>query len=1157
MSITRKTMSNPVLIVVVFALIALTGLFTFNNLEVNLMPDIKEPFLMVSASYENAGPRSVETAVTQVLEEELSSLSGLKKMTSVSQEGYSSIFLEFNYGTNLEIASSQVRDKIEMVKEELPKGVKTSIFKESSNDMPVMDIAVHGNRSDNELKYIADKTIKRVLAQANGVSQASVYGGRTPCVNVELSQNRLASYGFTVSQITERLAAENLDLGGGKITENTWNYVLRTKGEFASVKEIGETVLATVNGVPIRLSDVGRVYMGYKDATDEVFINGQPGIYISIKKQSGANSVKVADALYEKIEEVKESIPSDIELEIIMDDSVEIRDTLNILYSSAWQGILLAIAILFIFLKSFKSTFIISISIPFSIVITLLLMNCMGITLNIMTLTGLILGIGMVVDASIVMIDNIYSYRMRGTKAKVSAILGVQEMITSVVSGNLTTIVVFVPFLLFMKDLGFIGLMCQDMIYTVVIAIVSSLFVAFFLVPVLAGHYMPLTNRIEKPVTNKALLFLHKLFDIGFNGIQWVYKKLLAVALVHKVKTVVFSFAVLIASFNIVPLLHIEMMPESEGQTVAMSITLPTGTSLEKTTEVVHQFEKIIHDEVEGYKTVLASTGVSSGEGDDFASYLGNISIFLPSPQEQIDNSSTIKKKLSAHFKDFPGIQFSFNSDFMESMTGSDIDIVVKSNDIDMAREASEQIFGLLQNMPELNNVKMDMKVGLPQIEIEIDRRRAYAFGVSVEAAANEINGSVAGVSATKYRQNGNEYDVMISYQNKDKSSIPDLEKIMVQGSEGLVSLANFASIKKNYSPVAINHENKARTIHITAGIEGDINAPEVERKIKKEINSTLLLPNDVSISFEGSWRNMEAQTVLFSKIIVLAVLLVFGVMAGMYGSFKKPFINLFTIPFMFIGVLMIYFFKDQSISIMTMVGLVMLVGIVVNNGIVLVDYTGLMVARGLSVKDACYKAGLSRLRPVMMTTLTTILGMIPMSFTSDGSSSLVQPIGLCVVGGLVSSTFVTLVLIPVLYAMLCRKEAAGVVINDATTESAADAAGENIIFLHDALANEISKKTGSSEKLYRCEIIANQSVEDDIIESLETAIKDFEYTIDENLFGRGRTSRKLGNSVWPEMNFVLTAYVKEGEVDSIKQCVDQVKEKFPREGINLFVVET
>ena len=1023
MNITQKTLSNPVLVVIVFALIALTGVFTFSNLEVNLMPNIKEPYLQVYSTYDNAGPQSVETAVTQVIEEELASLTNLKKMTSASIEGSSSIGLEFNYGTNIESAANEIRDKIENIKTMLPKNVKTSIFKSNTNDMPVMDIAVHGARSDNELKYIADKTIKRVLAQANGVSQASVYGGRTPCVRIELSQNRLAAYGFSVLDISEKLAAENLDLGGGKITENIWNYVLRTKGEFSSVKEIGETVLSNINGTPVHLNDIGRVYMGFKDAEDEVFINGQPGVYISIKKQSGANSVKVADALYEKIREVKNSLPSDIELEIINDDSVQIRDTLNNLYSSAWQGILLAVLILFVFLRSFKSTFIISISIPFSIIITLLLMSFMKITLNIMTLTGLILGIGMVVDASIVMIDNIYSYRMRGTKAKVAAILGTQEMISSVISGNLTTIVVFIPFLLFMKDLGFIALLAKDLIYTIVIAIISSLFVAIFLVPVLAGHYMPLTNRTEKPVRNKTLIFLYNLFESGFNRISLAYSRCLSTALNHKKLTVIISFSGLLLSFVLLFFIRIVMMPDSENQQVIMQILLPTGTSLEKTTEVVHQFEKIVHSEIKGFKTALATSGVTGGMENTYASNYGSISIFLPKAKKQIDNSTVIKQKLSTHFKDFPGIMFYFATDSMENMGGSDIDIVLKSNDLEQTRIVSEDILELLANMPNLYNIKTDMQNGLPQAEIEIDRKRAYSFGVSVEAAAKEIYGSVAGIAATKFRTNGNEYDVILSYQKKDKSSIPDLEKIMVKGKNGLVSLANFAYIKKNYGPTSINHENKARTIHLTAGIATKENASKVELSIKKAIRKNIVLPGDVSISFEGSWKNMKKQAIVFSKIIVLAILLVFGVMAGMYGSFKKPFINLFTIPFMFIGVLLIYFFTRQPVSVFTMLGLVMLVGIVVNNGIVLVDYTGLLVARGQSVQDACLEAGTSRLRPVLMTTLTTILGMLPMSFSSQGSSALVQPIGLCVTGGLISSTFVTLTLIPVIYAIMCKNE--------------------------------------------------------------------------------------------------------------------------------------
>lgn len=441
----------------------------------------------------------METTVTKVIEDGLVSVSNLKKVTSISSEGMSVINLEFNYGTNLDSATNDVRDAIDSIRDSLPKTVKTpSIMKFTMNSMPIMTLAVRGNRSAEKLRYIAEKEIKGILSQAGGVGQASVSGGRKQIVRVELSQNRLSAFGLTVPEIASKLALENLDLGGGKIREGYKNFVVRTSGEYSSIKEINNTVLATKGDYNVKLSDVGRAFFGYKDETESVYINGKPGVYISVTKQSGTNAVKVADALYEKLAELKKTLPSDVQIEVISDDSTTIRQTLNTLFTTAWQGILLAVLVLFVFLKSFKSTFIISISIPLSIIITLLLMHILGITLNMMTLTGLILGVGMIVDASIVMIDNIYSYRMKGNRPKVSAILGSQEMISSVISGNLTTIVVFVPFLLYLKELDWMGQMAKDMIFTIVIAIVSSIFVAIFLVPVLAGHYLPLTNRLTR-----------------------------------------------------------------------------------------------------------------------------------------------------------------------------------------------------------------------------------------------------------------------------------------------------------------------------------------------------------------------------------------------------------------------------------------------------------------------------------------------------------------------------------------------------------------------------------------------------------------------------------------------------------------------------------
>lgn len=462
---------------------------------------------------------------------------------------------------------------------------------------------------------------------------------------------------------------------------------------------------------------------------------------------------------------------------------------------------------------------------------------------------------------------------------------------------------------------------------------------------------------------------------------------------------------------------------------------------------------------------------------------------------------------------------------------GSDIDIKLTGTDLESVRKASEQIVALMKKNEKLTNVKVDLKTGLPQIEIEIDRKRANSLGVSVEAAANESNSCISGVVATKYHQKGNEYNVIVSLQNKDKQSLIDLDKIMVQGTNGPVRLGNFAKLKKGFGAVSLKHENKERTVHITASFVGQQNAFEMENQIKNEVSTNCFIPSDVIVSFGGSSAMMKEKGMIFVKIIFLAIFMVFGLMASMYGSLKKPFINMFTISFMLIGVILIHFITGQSLSVMSLLGLVMLVGIVVNNGIILVDYTGILVARGMEVKQACLDAGVSRLRPVLMTTLTTVLGMLPMCFVKTGSSSLVQPIGLCVVGGLLSSTIVTLIIIPCVYSIMCRKET-----------------GDTLCISQNEFLLE-QKNTS------RVEIIENQSIQEDVIELLETRIAGIEYTLEENIFGKGKSNRKLGSTIRPEMNFRITIYTTKENLQEIQNCITEIKDKFKNEGLSSFVL--
>ncbi|MBQ2601130.1 MAG: efflux RND transporter permease subunit [Treponema sp.] len=1024
MMLSQKTLDHPILVLIVFALLGLMGAFTIGKTEVSLMPDTEYPYLMISASYANAGPESVEKSVTTPLENSLVSLNGLKSITSTSSEGSCRISLEFNYGTDLDKMTNDVRDKLDRVSRSLPDNVSPSIMKMNSSASSIMRISIRGNRTTDDLKKIAEDYILDVLEQADGVGEASVMGGRTKIVRVELEQNRLEAYGLSLSAVSSSLSGQNIELGGGSIIEGTKSYSVRTTGEYKSIDEINDTVVATINGYGVRVSDLGRAYMGYTDASSYVYINGVPGVYISVTKQSGTNSVTVADAVYKKIEEVKAILPDDITLEIVSDETESIRDTLSTLLESAWQGIILAVIVLFVFLCNFKSTIIIGVSIPLSIIITLLCMNFAGITLNMMTMTGLILGVGMIVDASIVMIDNIYAYRLRGTKPKISAILGSQEMMMSIISGNLTTICVFVPFLFFMKDLGMMGQMFKEIIFTIVIALVSSLLVAIFLIPVLAGHFLPLTNRNEKPVKNPVLKFIYGLFGKAQGAVQKIYDRALAGALNHRAATLVMCFSALAIALIFLRTIRIEMMPNSRQSSVSLSIAMPSGTSLEETASVINDFQKIVESEIKGYDTIVASIGGGGGG----SSYTGSIQINLPEPEKQVDTDNDIRTKLRAHFNDYTDVTFNFGRGMRQQMSGDDINIAVKSASLDQALEVANKIADIIEANPNLGEASIDTSDGLPQVEIEIDRQRAYNFGVSVSTVAREIKAALEGSVATTYREKGADYSVYVMLRPEDRQNVIDLERIYVNGSKGPVCVANVASVVKGMGPISIRHENRNRIVHVTANLLTEMNANVAEDQIKEAISNTFIMPDGVTLSYEGSWKETTSQMGTYGLIILMAILLVFGVMAATYESFKAPLINMTTIPFLIIGVVLICKVTGQAISILSAIGLIMLVGIVVNNGIILVDYTNLLVDRGVELKEACYQSGKSRLRPVLMTTFTTILGMLPMCFASgNGTAAMIQPIGVTVVGGLISSTFITLFFIPVLYSLVMKKRKSGV----------------------------------------------------------------------------------------------------------------------------------
>ncbi|MDR1900017.1 MAG: efflux RND transporter permease subunit, partial [Treponema sp.] len=671
MGISQKVVSRPVLGIVCFGLIAIVGLYLVSDLAIDMFPEMSMPMLTVSTSYSGAGPETVEETVTRPLEAQLVNISGLKEMTSTSSEGSSMIMLEFNYGTDTEAKVNDIRDRLDRVKRMLPDDTgDPSIMQFDPNSMPILRIAVTGDRSQDELRSIAENFVQNSLEQIDGVASTNLAGGRERIVKIEVSQNRLEAYGLTITGIKNSLAAQNLELGAGSIEDASKNYSIRTTGTYTSVADIAETVVARISGADIRLQDLGTVTLAYPRESSTVYINGETGVYVGVIKQSGTNSVAVADRVFAKLDEIKKTLPADISLLITADDTNQIRGMINELVNSALQGAALAMLILFLFLRNIKSAIIIGISIPFSILVTLLVMSVSGVTLNMLTMTGLILGVGMIVDCSIVILENIFKYRERGAKPSMAAVLGSQEVLSSIVSSTLTTLCVFVPIFLFKGRLGMQGEMLQGLIFTVGIALASSLLVAIFLVPILAGKFLPLETRAQKPLTNP---LLKKADDIAikiFAALDRAYRRILSAAVSHRLATVTLIAALFIGSGLAIPKMRIVMMPGMNEESVTLNVTLPLGTTYTDTKAVMLQLQEFAIDEIQGAHSIIVDAGSSGRAMGGTGTNRGSIAVSLDMDNPASDKSAAVRTKLLAHARDFPNASMSFSQGMARMMAG-------------------------------------------------------------------------------------------------------------------------------------------------------------------------------------------------------------------------------------------------------------------------------------------------------------------------------------------------------------------------------------------------------------------------------------------------------------------------------------------------------
>ena len=1032
MDITGYSVKRPVTIAVLFGLAMGIGATMLANLAVDLFPSTARPVLSILTRFPGSGPEDIERNVTMRIERALSTSRGMVNITSNSQFEVCFVNIEFAYGTDMDKAITDAQTLLNRLVNSLPDGVETPIVRRF--DMaasPIMRLVVRGNYPPDQLRIFAEDEIQSGIERIEGVASAEVTGGTTQIVKVAVSLNRLAAFDLTLNDITSALRGQSVLSSGGNLRRGTREYQIMTQEELVDLAQIKRLVVKTVSisdtgtgqsnrSQAIRLEDVAEVTLGYNDNAARVHVNGQSGVFIQVTSESGSNQVQVADRVMEALPEINSHLPQGITLEILSDNTTMIRATLSQLYNNAIQGGLLAMLILFLFLRNLRGTLIIGLAIPISMLLTLMCMTIFGFTLNLLTVTGLIMGMGMTTDGAIVILENVYKYRERGAKPNIAAILGSREMMRPIVVSATTTLCVFIPLIIYKNDLKEMGQLFNDLIFTVVISLSASLLVAITLVPSLTGAIIKLNTRVQKPVKNPLLRAIDNKMEGFFKGIEKGYYKALGFCLSRRVLILV--LAALMFTFSIMQFSGIGMnmfVRTRVDDTVNINVSMPQGTAIDVTERTLFEIEELIKREVQGIRSITL-TARRSGTNQ------GSVQIVLPGLAEQIDTPNDIIRKLTPFTNQIPGARISFRAGRGMGST-SPIEIAISSKEYNAIIESATEIQHIIMRyLPEIENPTINIDEGAPQLRIEIDRDRAASFGLSISTIASEVRAAIDGVTATTMSRGDRLINVIVQLQDSDRQGLPNLDAVFVLSRNGSrVPISNFANIAESRAPSSIRREKQERVIRITGDLAEGIAATDMQRRLEETVNQYYVPRQSVSIRYLGEAQEIQSYFKLYLLIIGTAIFLVFGVMASQFESFVDPFIIIFTIPMLFIGVIWMYKLTGEAMTMFSVVGIVALVGVVLNNGIVLVDYTNMLRARGLALREACMEAGRNRLRPILMTSLSTIFAMIPIAFFGGVGTETIRPIGKTFVGGLSVSTFITLFVIPVIYSLVNSRRAA------------------------------------------------------------------------------------------------------------------------------------
>lgn len=1026
MNLPKLSVDRPVTVVMVILIILLLGFVSFTNLGIDLLPELNLPIVIIYTEYSGAGPAEVENLVTRPIEQIVGSVRGLNTIESVSSIGSSIVVVQFNWGTNIDQATIDLREQLDLISGFLPESAqKPMVFKMDPNLIPIVQLGATGALSSADLKTVLEDKVVPRLERIEGVASVVLMGGDTREIRLEVDPAKLSYYGLTLPQLLQIMQGDNVNLSGGSASMGDQELLVRIKGEFQSIDEIGNVSVATPLGTRVRLKDLGEIVDTYQERKQLSRLNGQDAIGISVNKQTDANTVQVSREIRKALAELERELPEDISIKTLFDQAEYIEFSIRNMTQNMITGGLLAMLILFVFLRNVPTTMIVALSMPISVVATFTLVYFGGITLNIMSLGGLALGLGMLVDNSIVILENIYRHREEGLRIKEAAVTGANEVGNAITASTLTTVAVFFP-IVFVE--GIASELFREFALTISFSLFASLLVALTIVPMFSSRMMKITpiNNNGNGEVNQAgkKPFWKRIMAAWARGLKKLetgYRRLLEASLRRRRRVILIVTLVVVASLALIPVIGAEFIPAMDQGYATVNITLPYGSKLEATGEMTAIVEEIITSipEVDLVFTTIGAD--TTGMGGAGPAENARIDIVLKQLSERDRGTDEVADEIWAKVRDIPGAEITVSGVDASASMGhamAPIEVRVEGDDLEVLTEIAKQIKMVMESVPGTREVEVGSEEGRPELALVVDRAKAAHYGLSPAQIVSTVQTAMQGQTITRYREAGEEIDVKVIFPKELRENIADLRSIEFLTPTGLkVPLGEVAELNIEQGLTDITRRNQTRFISVTSQISGrDLNS--VMNDINLFLDEQLQLPDGYSIQMGGSAEEMVKAFSSLTKALLLAIALVYMIMAAQFESFLHPFVIMFSMPVAIVGVILGLLVTGSTLNVISFIGIIMLAGIVVNNAIVLVDYINTLRRRGMERDEAIVLGGQTRLRPILMTTLTTVLAMLPIMFEVGEGGEAGAPLAAAVVGGLTTSTLLTLVLVPVVYSI-------------------------------------------------------------------------------------------------------------------------------------------